>query len=252
MGLPRGRIVNEDPAGSVVVTGGSRGIGRAFVTEAARRGHDVFFTHRGRGDDAETTIVEASVHGTRVTGLEVDLLDTGALFGFAATVLAAGPVQVLVNNAGTMAHGTLDETTHEGWHRSFAVHVTAPMILAREFASSLAATSGAILNVSSTGGVVGSVHGASYGASKAAVVGLSKSLARELAPDVRVNTLAPGPVGTDMYAELPEDERLAVESETPLGRVGTPQEMASAGLDLCGWTYATGQTLIADGGRVMS
>ena len=161
-------------------------------------------------------------------------------------------MHLLVNNAGTMAHGLLGELTTEGWRRSFDVHVTAPMVLARGFAESLRATRGAILNVSSTGGVVGSVHGAAYGASKAAVLGLSKSLARELAPDVRVNTLAPGPVGTDMYADLPEDERRAVEDETPLGRVAEPREIAVAGLDLCHWTYATGQTLVVDGGRVMT
>ncbi|GAA3523359.1 3-oxoacyl-[acyl-carrier-protein] reductase [Aeromicrobium panaciterrae] len=241
-----------DRPGSVVVTGGSRGIGRAFVVEAAARGYDVFFTHRGRGDDAAATIAESATAGTHVEGVAVDVLDVPALVDFSAKVLSHGPVHVLINNAGTMAHGTLDETTDEGWDRSFAVHVTAPMILARELSDSLTATEGAILNISSTGGVVGSVHGPSYGASKAAILGFSKSLARELAPHVRVNTLAPGPVGTDMYAELPEDERRAVEDETPLGRVAEPREIAVAGLDLCHWTYATGQTLIVDGGRIMS
>lgn len=242
----------DHPPGSVVVTGGSRGIGRAFVTEAAARGYDVFFTHRGRGSDADATVAESAASGTHVEGVVVDVVDGAALAAFAVRVLAHGPAHLLINNAGTMAHGTLDETTDEGWERSFAVHVTAPMILARELEASLRATSGAILNISSTGGVVGSVHGASYGASKASILGLSKSLARELAPEVRVNTLAPGPVGTDMYAELPEGERRALEAETPLGRVADPAEIASAGLDLCHWTYATGQTLIVDGGRVMS
>lgn len=237
--------------GSVVVTGGSRGIGRAFVLEAARRGYDVFFTHRGRAGDAAETVVTAG-DATRVTALEADLLDRPALESVIAEVLTYGPVHLLVNNAGTMAHGVLRELTEEGWRRSFDVHVTAPMVLARGFAASLRATQGAILNISSTGGVVGSVHGAAYGASKAAILGLSKSLARELAPDVRVNTLAPGPVGTDMYADLPEDERQAVERETPLRRVAEPREIAEAGLDLCHWTYATGQTLVVDGGRVLT
>ena len=237
--------------GSVVVTGGSRGIGRAFVVEAARRGYDVFFTHRGRASDAADTVAAAD-GTTSVRPVEADLLDRSALEAAIATVLDHGPVHILVNNAGTMAHGVLDELTDEGWRRSFDVHVTAPVVLARGFAESLAATNGAILNVSSTGGVVGSVHGAAYGASKAAVLGLTKSLARELAPSVRVNTLAPGPVGTDMYADLPEAERRVVEDETPLGRVAEPREIAEAGLDLCHWTYATGQTLVVDGGRVLT
>ncbi|MFT4008611.1 MAG: SDR family oxidoreductase [Nocardioidaceae bacterium] len=236
--------------GSVVVTGGSRGIGRAFVIEAARRGYDVFFTHRGRADDAAVTIAAAGA-GTTAVPIEADLLDRAALESVVATVLGYGPVHILVNNAGTMAHGTLQELTHEGWHRSFDVHVTAPLVLARGFAESIGGTRGAILNVASTGGVAGSIHGAAYGASKAAILGLTKSLARELAPQVRVNTLAPGPVGTDMYAELPESERRGVEAETPLGRVAEPREMAQVGLDLCHWTYATGQTVVADGGRVM-
>lgn len=237
--------------GSVVVTGGSRGIGRAFVVEAARRGYDVLFTHRSRASDVQDTLAAADGPGA-VDALEVDLLDRSACQGAIGSVLGRGPVHLLVNNAGTMAQGSLDELTYEGWRRSFDVHVTAPMVLARGLAKSLASTRGAILNVSSTGGVVGSVHGAAYGASKAAILGLTKSLARELAPHVRVNTLAPGPVGTDMYAELPEEERRAVERETPLRRVADPHEIARAGLDLCQWTYATGQTLVVDGGRVLT
>lgn len=239
--------------GSVVVTGGSRGIGRAFVVEAARRGYDVLLTHRGRSGDVEETVAAAAAAGEgTVHPIEADLLDRSALDGVVRTVLDHGPVHILVNNAGTMAHGLLPEITAEGWRRSFDVHVTAPVMLARGLAASLAATQGAILNISSTGGVVGSVHGVAYGASKAAVLGLSKSLARELAPHVRVNTLAPGPVGTDMYADLPEDERRAIEEETPLGRVAEPREIAEAGLDLCHWTFATGQTLVVDGGRVLT
>lgn len=241
--------------GSVVVTGGSRGIGRAFVVEAARRGYDVLFTHRGRAADAEDTIAaagSATGSATAVRAIEADLLDRAALESVVGTVLDHGAVHLLVNNAGTMAHGVLDEITDEGWRRSFDVHVTAPVVLARGLADSLRVTKGAILNVSSTGGVVGSVHGVAYGASKAAILGLTKSLARELAPDVRVNTLAPGPVGTDMYADLPADERREIEAETPLGRVAEPREIAEAGLDLCHWTYATGQTLVVDGGRVLT
>lgn len=232
-----------------VVTGGSRGIGRAFVAEAARRGYHVAFTHRGRGTDARDTMARAA--GTDVRGFVVDLTDPGAVAAFAEEVLALGPVRILVNNAGTMAHGTLAETTEEGWRRSFAVHVDAPMLLTRAFAVSLRDSGGAVLNVTSTGGVVGSLHGVSYGASKAAIIGLTKTLARELAPEVRVNALAPGPVATDMYAALPEDERRAIEEETPLGRVGTPDEIARVGMDICHWTYVTGQTIVADGGRVM-
>lgn len=246
-------MTNEGAAGSwAVVTGGSRGIGRAFVVEAARRGYHVAFTHRGRGTDAADTIEAAAGSGVQVRGFAADITDAAAVTRFAAEVLALGEVRLLINNAGTMVHGSLAETTVEGWRDSFRLHVDVPMQLAQVFASSLTRTEGSILNISSTGGVAGSVHGVSYGASKAATIGLSKTLARELAPAVRVNTLAPGPVATDMYAELPESERRQIEAETPLGRVGTPQEIARTGLDLCHWTYVTGQTIVVDGGRVIN
>lgn len=235
----------------VVVTGGSRGIGRAFVVDAAKRGYDVVFSHRGRGNDANETINAAAVTGRAVRAVKVEVTKAEDLHRLASVALAQGPVRILVNNAGMMAHGTLEEITDEGWETSFAVHVTAPLLLTRELVGSLASTQGAVLNISSTGGVVGSLHGCSYGASKAAILGLTKSLARELAPNVRVNTLAPGPVATEFYAQLPESERTAVEADTLLGRVGSPEEIAQVGLDLCHWTYATGITVIADGGRVL-
>ena len=125
------------------------------------------------------------------------------------------------------------------------------MLLARELAPDLARNGGAIVNVASDGGVAGSVHGAPYGASKAATIGLGHTLARELAPGVRVNTLAPGPIATDMWAAVPERDRRAVEDATPLGRVGTSDEIARCALDLASWTYVTGQTLVINGGRVM-
>lgn len=240
--------------GSVVVTGGSRGIGRAFVVEAARRGHDVLFTHRGRTADVEATLAEASAAAPKVTvtPVEADVTDAAALAGLAEAARAHGPVDHLVNNAGTLTRADLDSTTDELWQQAFAVHVTAAALLARELADALAETQGSILNVASTGGLVGSLHGVAYGASKAATVGLGRTLARELAPRVRVNTIAPGPIATDMWGALPQDSRDGVESTTLLGRVGDPAEIARTGLDLCGWTYATGITVIADGGRVMS
>lgn len=239
--------------GSVVVTGGSRGIGRAFVLDAASRGYDVFFTHRGRGTDADDTVAAARevAPEATVTALKVDLADHEALEAAAQSILKSGPVHILVNNAASFDLGSVSELTDEGWRSSLNTNVTVPMKLARAFEDSLRQTKGAILNVSSTGGVVGSVHGAAYGASKAAIIGLAKSLAREFAPDVRVNSIAPGPIRTDTYAELPDDEREMVERETPLGRLGEPWEMARAGLDLSHWEFATGVTLVADGGRVM-
>lgn len=234
-----------------LVTGGSRGIGRAVVVEAAHRGYDVVFSHRGRGDDAAETIAAASSSGRTVTGVVASMESNEDLERLAAATREAGPVALLVTCAGFLVDTRLEEITDEHWWTSLDVHVTAPMLLARALAPGLAENGGAIVNVSSDGGVAGSVHGAPYGTSKAATIGLSHTLARELAPHVRVNTLAPGPVATDMWAAVPEDSRRTVEDATPLGRVGTPEEIARAALDLGSWTYVTGQTLVVNGGRFM-
>lgn len=238
-----------------LVTGGSRGIGRAVVVEASRRGYDVVFSHRGRqsngASDEADTVAAAEGSGTKVTGVLAAMEDPADLAALADAARAAGPVHLLVTCAGFLADTRLAEITEEHWWASLDVHVTAPMLLARALAPDLAAVGGAIVNVSSDGGVAGSVHGAPYGTSKAATIGLGHTLARELAPHVRVNTLAPGPIATDMWESVPEESRRAVEDATPLGRVGTAEEIARCALDLASWTYVTGQTLVVNGGRVM-
>jgi 3-oxoacyl-[acyl-carrier protein] reductase len=234
-----------------VVTGGSRGIGRAVAVEAARRGFGIVFTHRDRADDCAETIDAVKQAGQRAVGVVADMENEADLQDLARIAREAGPVHLLITCAGLLREAALAEITDEIWTRSFAVHVTAPMILARELAPDLAAARGAILNVASDGGVVGSIHGAPYGASKAGTIGLGRTLARELAPHVRVNTLAPGPIDTDMWSAVSEADRRAVEDATPLGRVGTTEEIAKSALDLCSWTYVTGQTLVVNGGRVM-
>lgn len=234
-----------------VVTGGSRGIGRAFVVEAARRGYTVVFTHRGRGTDAEETVHAAEQVGARAIGVIADVTSDEGIAAVHAAASDLGTVSLVVNNAGILAHGDLAETTDDLWNGAFAIHVKAPMKLTRALHADLAASGGAVLNVSSTGGIVGSVHGVSYGSSKAAVIGLTKTLARELAPDVRVNALAPGPVATDLYSSIPLAEQRAVEDETPLKRIAEPEEIARTGLDLSSWPNVTGQVVVSDGGRVM-
>lgn len=234
-----------------VVTGGSRGIGRAVVVEAASRGYDVVFSHRGRGDDAAETVTAAAASGRTVRGVLASMEDPADLTRLVAAAREVGEVHVLVTCAGFLADTRLADVTDEHWWASLDVHVTAPMLLAKELAADLARVRGAIVNVASDGGVVGSVHGAPYGTSKAGTIGLGHSLARELAPHVRVNTLAPGPIATDMWDAVPAASRRAVEDATPLGRVGTAEEIARCAVDLASWTYVTGQTLVVNGGRVM-
>jgi len=215
-----------------VVTGGSRGIGRAFVLEATRRGFDVVFSYRNRDADAAQTVELAAELGGQARG--------------------KGSASLLVNNAGIGEEFTLEELTRVGWERSIAVNLTAPTFLAKELRADLIAQRGAILNVSSDGGVAGSLHGAPYGATKAGLIGLTKTLARELAPHVRCNAIAPGPVATEMWFAIdPAVQAQVMEREMPLKRIAQPEDIARAGLDISSWPDASGIVVLLDGGRIM-
>ena len=238
--------------GVALVTGGSRGIGRAFVLEAARRGYSAVFTYRQRIDDARETVSAARAVGCEAIGVRADLADFDAIATVAEAARDAGQVRLLVNNAGLGEDVRLADMTRDVWERYLAVNLTAPCFLVKLLAADLMAARGSVLNVSSDGGVVGSLHGAPYGATKAGLIGLTRTLARELAPDVRVNAIAPGPVATEMWEGMPEDQKELVHATTPLRRVAEPEEIARAGLDLAGWPNVTGEVLVIDGGRVMS
>jgi 3-oxoacyl-[acyl-carrier protein] reductase len=235
-----------------LVTGGSRGIGGAFVLEAVRRGFKVVFTYRSRQADADRTAAEAKRLGGEAIPVVADLGDFDAIAKVAAAARAAGPVSLLVNNAGLGAEFTLPTMTREDWDRILMVNLTAPTFLTKELRDDLVANRGSIVNVSSDGGVAGSLHGAPYGATKAGLIGLTKTIARELAPHVRCNAIAPGPVATEMwFAVDPETQKQVTEREVLLKRVAQPEDIARAGLDLASWPDATGIVVVLDGGRIM-
>src|SRR5437660_7510416 len=235
-----------------VVTGGSRGIGRAFVLEATRRGFDVVFSYRNRDADAAQTVELAAELGGRAVSVRADLERFEELQIVVGAARGKGSASLLVNNAGIGEEFTLEELTRVGWERSIAVNLTAPTFLAKELRSDLIAQRGAILNVSSDGGVAGSLHGAPYGATKAGIIGLTKTLARELAPHVRVNAIAPGPVATDMWYSIdPAVQEQVMEREMPLKRIAQPEDIARAGLDIASWPDASGIVVLLDGGRIM-
>ena len=149
-----------------LVTGGSRGIGGAFVLEAARRGFRVVFSYRSRQEDADRIIAEAKRLGSDAVSVQADLADFGAVARVAAAARAVGPVALLVNNAGLGEEFSLESMTQEDWSRTLAVNLTAPTFLIKELRADLVAERGSILNVSSDGGVAGSLHGAPYGATR--------------------------------------------------------------------------------------
>lgn len=235
-----------------LVTGGSRGIGAAFVLEAVSRGHRVVFTYRSRREDAERVVAEAAKLGGEALPVRADLARPGATTEIAGAARAAGPIALLVNNAGLGEEWTLQELTRDAWEQVVAVNLTAPTFLIKELRADLVSSQGSILNVSSDGGVAGSLHGAPYGATKAGLIGLTKTVARELAPHVRCNAIAPGPVATEMWAAIdPDTRRQVTEREVLLQRVAQPADIARAGLDVASWPDATGIVVVLDGGRIM-
>ena len=235
-----------------LVTGGSRGIGRAFVLEAVRRGYRVVFSYRSRLEDAERVVQQTRELGDQAVAVQADLEQFEAIGRLASAARRAGPVALLVNNAGLGEEFTLQAMGRADWERVLAVNLTAPTFLVKELHQDLVAQRGSIVNVSSDGGVAGSLHGAPYGATKAGLIGLTKTIARELAPDVRCNAIAPGPVATEMWFSIdPETQRQVTEREVLLKRVAQPEDIARAGLDLASWPDATGIVVVLDGGRII-
>jgi 3-oxoacyl-[acyl-carrier protein] reductase len=242
----------SEQAPVALVTGGSRGIGRAFVLEAVRRGYRVVFSYRSRREEAENTSAAAARLGGEAIPVQADLEDFDAVATLAAAARRAGAVALLVNNAGLGEEYTLEQLTRRDWERSIAVNLTAPTFLIKELRDQLVAQRGSIMNVSSDGGVAGSLHGAPYGATKAGLVGLTKTVARELAPHVRCNAIAPGPVATEMWFAIdPETQKQVTENEVLLKRIASPEDIARAGLDVASWPDATGIVVVLDGGRIM-
>lgn len=233
-----------------VVTGGSRGIGRAVCTEAARRGHDVVVGYRSESSAADDVVAEIEKLGQRGVAVAVDLAHPDAVEPFVAQVREAGTVSLLVNNAGVTNSTSPDEMTREGWDQTIAVNLSAPAWLSIGLLDDLRATKGTIVNIASTGALTGSLHSLPYGASKAGLVGVTKTLAGMLAPHVRVNVVCPGPIETDLLANVGDEILGTIAAETPLGRLGSPDDIGKCVLDVSEWAYCTGQTIVVDGGRV--
>lgn len=232
-----------------LITGGAGGIGAGFVLEAARRGFIPVFSFRSTAADPEL-IRQCEEHGVAPVPCQADLAERSDIDRLARVAQDAGPVTTLINCAGLAARTGLDSTTDEKLWDLMWVHAYVPDLLTRRLRPDLTASRGSVLNVSSDGGVVGSISGLPYGMSKAATLGATATLARSLAPFVRVNTLAPGAVEAGMWLSASESTRMHVEAETPLQRTPSAEEVAVAGLDICAW-HVTGQTIVFNGGRTI-
>lgn len=234
-----------------VVTGGSRGIGRAIAMALAGRGAGVAICHYA-DPEAEKTLaaLKAVSDGIAVDADVSDEAQVKALFDTVNDKL--GAVDILVNNAGILDESPLAETEAEAFDRVIAVNLRGTFLNAREFVRRRRA--GRIINIASDLGILGREDMAAYTASKGAIISLTRTLARELAPDVLVNAIAPGPVETDMTSpDSMSPDQIAQDLATPLARFGQPEEIAAMAVFLAGPDsgFITGQCFGVNGGSVM-
>lgn len=238
---------------AALVTGASRGIGHAIALELAREGWCVgvnYYSHRREAEKLAASIREAGCDAVAVAGDVADRTQATDMVRAAESEL--GPISLLVNNAGVSYQGVFQDLTDEQWERSFAVNVGgARNAILAVMPGMISARRGCIVNISSMWGLRGASCEVAYACTKAAIVGLTRSLALELAPSgIRVNAVAPGCIETDMLRGLGEETCAMLAQETPLGRLGTPEDVARAVVFLASEkaSFITGQILTADGG----
>lgn len=242
---------------TALVTGGAGGLGREMVAALAAAGARVAIHHLGQQDEARELAEKLRGDGAEVAVVEGDVTswDESAAF-VAATEDALGPIDVLVNNAGYMTAGRITEMTLEQWSRTIDVDLTGVFVVSRHVLVGMVERgSGAIVNVSSQLAFKGAEDFASYCAAKAGVLGLTRAMAREVGPQVRVNAIAPGPITTPMTdASFDEELTRARTASLVAGRMGLAHEVAPSVVFLASEaaSYIHGQTIHVNGGGVLS
>ena len=236
-----------------LVTGSSRGIGRAIAIRLAEEGCDVAVNYNTSKDAAEEVLMVIRGTGRRSVAVQADVASPEQVETMVTTVEGElGPVDILVNNAGIHKHHKSWEMSVEDWDRIIGVNLTGAYLTSRLLGPRMAERGwGRIVNISSIVADIGSDHEAHYTASKAGMHGLTKSLALELSPKgVTVNAVSPGWIRTDMTADVVEEEWDEALAEIPMGRIGEPEEIASvvAYLSSPESSYVTGQVLHVNGG----
>ncbi|MBI4181943.1 MAG: 3-oxoacyl-ACP reductase FabG [Candidatus Aenigmarchaeota archaeon] len=238
-----------------LVTGASGGIGRAISLACAREGAAVGVHCCARTQEGRQVVREIQSLGQRAACFPADVAREAAVRAMVRRVVKEfGGLDILVNNAGIYPRTSLGKLTLAAWRKVMDVNLQGPFLLARESLPHLRKRRGCIINIASEVAYGGSRHGAHYGASKAGLVGLTVSLARELAPlGIRVNAVAPGPVNTPLLGDDTPAKRQARIARIPLGRLGRPEDIAAAVVFLASEeaSFITGHTLAVNGGGRM-
>lgn len=225
-----------------LVTGGTRGIGLAVCELLSEKGYSVTALY---SKDEES----ARAAKKRLEGVSFLRADVSSEEDVKRVFSDIPSLDLLVNNAGTELYKLAQDTTFEEWRRVTDVNAGGAFLCSKYAVKKMLDGGGAIVNVSSVWGQTGGSMESVYSASKGAVIAFTKALAKELAPmDIRVNCVSPGVIDTDMMKRFGEEEKRALEAEIPLGRLGTPKEVAEAVLFLAEHRYVTGEVLSVNGG----
>lgn len=239
-----------------IVTGSSRGIGRGIALQLAREGWDICVNYIQHREAAEDVVSQIRTLGRDAIAVQADVADGQAVFAMVKTAEEQlGPISLLVNNAGVAGQALFQDITDEMWNRYMGVNLGGARNTIRAvLPHMLHEKAGCIVNISSMWGLRGASCEVTYACTKAALIALTRSLALELAPShIRVNCVAPGVIDTDMVQVLGQDVLEELAQQTPLGRLGTPADIAHAVAFFASEkaSFITGQVLTADGGFIV-
>lgn len=241
---------------TVLVTGGSRGIGRAVALAFGQAGANVAVNYTSSPEKAEAIVAELKALGVEATAIACDVSNDAAVEAMAETIEKEfHPIDILVNNAGVTRDGLLIRMKDSDWDQVMDINLKGTYLCTKHFGKRmLKRKSGNVVNITSVVGLTGNAGQANYSASKAGVIGFTKSIAKEFAArQIRVNAVAPGFISTDMTDKLSGEVIEHYKNAIPLGRMGSPEDVAKAVLFLSSdqSSYMTGQVITVDGGMTL-
>ena len=236
---------------TVLITGGSRGIGRSMVEIFSKNGYLVAFTYKNSDKEADDLARSTGAIPIKADSLSEEDVKRGVAYALSKL----GKIDCLINNAGISSFSLLTDLSLEEWNNTIGVSLTGAFLYSKAvIPDMLSRKAGRIINVTSMWGIVGSSCEVHYSAAKAGLIGMTKALAKELGPSgITVNAIAPGLIETEMNASLTEEEKKSIVDETPLMKMGSPEDVAKAALFLASneASFITGDVLNLSGGFIV-